>query len=72
MRNITKEKGILETKRLDLDTCKSKVRKARSMIGNQAVGKSFSLYLIENYKLQMFLIMLPDGNYLLNSEEGWS
>jgi len=36
MRTITKEKGILETKRIDLDACKSRVRKARSMIGQQA------------------------------------
>lgn len=38
MRTITKEKGILESKRLDLDSCKSKVRKARSMIGQQNVS----------------------------------
>ncbi len=31
MRNIMKERKILENKRLDLDACKSKVRKARSM-----------------------------------------
>lgn len=40
MRTITKEKGILETKRLDLDACKSRVRKARSMIGQQAVSNN--------------------------------
>ncbi|CRL07394.1 CLUMA_CG020367, isoform B [Clunio marinus] len=39
MRTITKEKGILETKRLDLDACKSRVRKARSMIGQQAAER---------------------------------
>lgn len=38
MRTITKEKGVLETKRIDLDACKSRVRKARSMIGQQAVS----------------------------------
>ncbi|XP_058460668.1 endophilin-B1 isoform X1 [Malaya genurostris] len=35
MKTITKEKGILESKRLDLDACKNKVRKARSMLGQQ-------------------------------------
>ncbi|XP_059619916.1 endophilin-B1-like isoform X2 [Phlebotomus argentipes] len=35
MKTIIKEKGILETKRLDLDACKNRVRKARSMLGQQ-------------------------------------
>lgn len=35
MRTITKEKGVLEAKRLDLDAAKSRVRKARSLIGQQ-------------------------------------
>ncbi|XP_052870378.1 endophilin-B2 isoform X2 [Anopheles cruzii] len=35
MKTITKEKGILESKRLDLDACKNRARKARSMIGQQ-------------------------------------
>ncbi|XP_068903645.1 endophilin-B2 isoform X1 [Tenebrio molitor] len=33
MKTILKEKGLLETKRLDLDACKNRVRKARSMLG---------------------------------------
>lgn len=37
MKTITKERGILESKRLDLDACKNKVRKARSMLGQQTV-----------------------------------
>jgi endophilin-B1 len=45
MKTITKEKGILESKRLDLDACKNRVRKARSMLGQQAV-RTFCLYLI--------------------------
>ncbi|XP_070503008.1 endophilin-B1 isoform X3 [Chironomus tepperi] len=36
MRTITKEKGVLEAKRLDLDAAKSRVRKARSLIGTQS------------------------------------
>ncbi|XP_037949835.1 endophilin-B1 isoform X1 [Teleopsis dalmanni] len=35
MKTITKERGILETKRLDLDACKNRVKKARSMLGQQ-------------------------------------
>ncbi|XP_063932140.1 endophilin-B1 isoform X2 [Zophobas morio] len=33
MKTILKEKNLLETKRLDLDACKNRVRKARSMLG---------------------------------------
>uniref|UniRef100_A0A1B6LK99 Uncharacterized protein n=1 Tax=Graphocephala atropunctata TaxID=36148 RepID=A0A1B6LK99_9HEMI len=33
MKSILKERGILESKRLDLDACKNRVRKARSMLG---------------------------------------
>ncbi|XP_034480148.1 endophilin-B1 isoform X3 [Drosophila innubila] len=36
MKTISKERGILETKRLDLDACKNRVKKARSMLGQQA------------------------------------
>ncbi|XP_012277452.1 endophilin-B1 isoform X4 [Orussus abietinus] len=36
MKTISKEMGILEIKRLDLDACKSRVRKARSMLGQQS------------------------------------
>ncbi|XP_055533554.1 endophilin-B1 isoform X3 [Wyeomyia smithii] len=39
MKTITKEKGILESKRLDLDACKNKVRKARSMLGQQTAER---------------------------------
>ncbi|XP_037812144.1 endophilin-B1 isoform X2 [Lucilia sericata] len=35
MKTITKERGVLETKRLDLDACKKRVTKARSMLGQQ-------------------------------------
>ena len=31
MKNISRERKILENKRLDLDSCKNKVRKARAM-----------------------------------------
>ncbi|XP_069964011.1 endophilin-B1 isoform X4 [Bactrocera oleae] len=39
MKTITKERGILETKRLDLDACKNRVKKARSMLGQQAAER---------------------------------
>ncbi|KXJ80390.1 endophilin-B1 isoform X4 [Aedes albopictus] len=39
MKTITKEKGILESKRLDLDACKNRVRKARSMLGQQTAER---------------------------------
>ncbi|XP_049544130.1 endophilin-B1 isoform X4 [Anopheles darlingi] len=39
MKTITKEKGILESKRLDLDACKNRARKARSMIGQQTAER---------------------------------
>ena len=32
MKNIMRERKILENKRLDLDACKNRVRKARSML----------------------------------------
>ncbi|XP_048514573.1 endophilin-B1 isoform X5 [Athalia rosae] len=35
MKTISKERGILETKRLDLDASKNRVKKARSMLGQQ-------------------------------------
>lgn len=44
MKTITKEKGLLETKRLDLDACKNRVRKARSMLGTQAVSSFLYLF----------------------------
>ncbi|XP_034950317.1 endophilin-B1 isoform X2 [Chelonus insularis] len=39
MKTITKELQILETKRLDLDACKNRVRKARSMLGQQSAER---------------------------------
>ncbi|XP_044589935.1 endophilin-B1 isoform X1 [Cotesia glomerata] len=36
MKTVSKEMHILESKRLDLDACKNRVRKARSMLGQQS------------------------------------
>nr|CAD7395817.1 unnamed protein product [Timema poppensis] len=37
MKTIIKERSLLESKRLDLDACKNRLRKARSMQGQQTV-----------------------------------
>ncbi|XP_015524716.2 endophilin-B1 isoform X5 [Neodiprion pinetum] len=39
MKTISKERTILETKRLDLDASKNRVRKARSMLGQQSAER---------------------------------
>uniref|UniRef100_A0A8D8VMM2 Endophilin-B1 n=1 Tax=Cacopsylla melanoneura TaxID=428564 RepID=A0A8D8VMM2_9HEMI len=36
MKTIVKERSLLESKRLDLDSCKNRVRKARGLLGTQA------------------------------------
>ncbi|KAI5742550.1 hypothetical protein M8J77_008476 [Diaphorina citri] len=36
MKTIVKERSLLESKRLDLDSCKNRVRKARSLLGTQS------------------------------------
>ncbi|XP_071947260.1 endophilin-B1-like isoform X3 [Antedon mediterranea] len=43
MKTILKEKKILETKRLDLDACKSKVRKAKSAEGQRTAEADLRL-----------------------------
>lgn len=43
MKTILKEKSILETKRLDLDACKNRVRKARSMLGQQTAERDLRI-----------------------------
>ncbi|XP_017884952.1 endophilin-B1 isoform X2 [Ceratina calcarata] len=43
MKTVTKEMAILENKRLDLDSCKNKVRKARSMLGQQSAERELRI-----------------------------
>jgi endophilin-B len=43
MKTILKEKGLLETKRLDLDACKNRVRKARSMLGQPTAERDLRI-----------------------------
>lgn len=55
MKTVLKEKGILETKRLDLDACKNRVRKARSMLGQPAVSES-CLFVNTHTLIQFFYL----------------
>ncbi|CAH1098773.1 unnamed protein product [Psylliodes chrysocephalus] len=43
MKTILKEKNLLELKRLDLDACKNRVRKARSMLGQPAAERELRI-----------------------------
>lgn len=41
MRTITKEKSLLEYKRISLDACKNRVKKAKSLLGMQSVSNTY-------------------------------
>ncbi|KYB27233.1 Endophilin-A-like Protein [Tribolium castaneum] len=43
IKTILKEKNLLEVKRLDLDACKNRVRKARSMLGQPAAERDLRI-----------------------------
>ncbi|XP_031344071.1 endophilin-B1 isoform X2 [Photinus pyralis] len=43
MKTIIKEKNLLEVKRLDLDACKNRVRKARSLLGTQTAERDLRI-----------------------------
>ncbi|KAK9509970.1 hypothetical protein O3M35_004850 [Rhynocoris fuscipes] len=47
MKTIMTERGILESKRLDLDACKNRVRKARSMLGQPTKEGPSPEYLLQ-------------------------
>ncbi|CAH0558073.1 unnamed protein product [Brassicogethes aeneus] len=47
IKTILKEKSVLETKRLDLDSCKNRVRKARSMLGQPSKDGVTPEFLLE-------------------------
>ena len=59
MKNIMRERKILENRRLDLDACKGKVRKARAMQLQPAVSTEVSIR-------QLYLIFThtPTNNYV--------
>ena len=51
MKNISRERKILENKRLDLDSCKNKVRKARAMQLQPVVRKKHQASYIVKQKV---------------------
>ena len=51
MKNITRERKILENRRLDLDACKGKVRKARAMQLQPVVSLYPSSYIPDIFEL---------------------
>ncbi|XP_070503007.1 endophilin-B1 isoform X2 [Chironomus tepperi] len=61
MRTITKEKGVLEAKRLDLDAAKSRVRKARSLIGTQSAERDLRVAQSEFDRQQEITKLLLEG-----------
>ncbi|XP_017837557.1 endophilin-B1 isoform X6 [Drosophila busckii] len=61
MKTISKERGILETKRLDLDACKNRVKKARSMLGQQAAERDLRVAQAEFDRQSEITKLLLDG-----------
>ncbi|XP_004517699.1 endophilin-B1 isoform X1 [Ceratitis capitata] len=61
MKTITRERGILETKRLDLDACKNRVKKARSMLGQQAAERDLRVAQAEFDRQSEITKVLLDG-----------
>ncbi|XP_030377403.1 endophilin-B1 isoform X2 [Scaptodrosophila lebanonensis] len=61
MKTITKERGILETKRLDLDACKNRVKKARSMLGQQSAERDLRVAQAEFDRQSEITKLLLDG-----------
>ncbi|XP_067627734.1 endophilin-B1 isoform X2 [Eurosta solidaginis] len=61
MKTITKERGILETKRLDLDASKNRLKKARSMLGQQAAERDLRVAQAEFDRQAEITKVLLDG-----------
>ncbi|XP_017094276.2 endophilin-B1 isoform X4 [Drosophila bipectinata] len=61
MKTISKERGILETKRLDLDACKNRVKKARSMLGQQSAERDLRVAQAEFDRQSEITKLLLDG-----------
>ncbi|XP_017077200.1 endophilin-B1 isoform X2 [Drosophila eugracilis] len=61
MKTIGKERGILETKRLDLDACKNRVKKARSMLGQQSAERDLRVAQAEFDRQSEITKLLLDG-----------
>ncbi|XP_064539495.1 endophilin-B1-like [Drosophila montana] len=61
MKTISKDRGILETKRLDLDACKNRVKEARSMLGQQAAERDLRVAQAEFDRQSEITKLLLDG-----------
>ncbi|CAL1683111.1 unnamed protein product [Lasius platythorax] len=61
MKTVTKEMAILETKRLDLDACKNRVRKARSMLGQQSAERELRVMQSEFDRQAEIVKLLLEG-----------
>ncbi|XP_017019075.1 endophilin-B1 isoform X1 [Drosophila kikkawai] len=61
MKTIGKERGILESKRLDLDACKNRVKKARSMLGQQSAERDLRVAQAEFDRQSEITKLLLDG-----------
>ncbi|XP_023161604.2 endophilin-B1 isoform X4 [Drosophila hydei] len=61
MKTISKERGLLETKRLDLDACKNRVKKARSMLGQQSAERDLRVAQAEFDRQSEITKLLLDG-----------
>ncbi|XP_022225223.1 endophilin-B1 isoform X2 [Drosophila obscura] len=61
MKTISKERGILDSKRLDLDACKNRVKKARSMLGQQSAERDLRVAQAEFDRQSEITKLLLDG-----------
>ncbi|XP_011876444.1 PREDICTED: endophilin-B1 isoform X2 [Vollenhovia emeryi] len=61
MKTVSKEMAILETKRLDLDACKNRVRKARSMLGQQSAERELRVVQSEFDRQAEIVKLLLEG-----------
>ncbi|CAG9823416.1 unnamed protein product [Phaedon cochleariae] len=61
MKTIIKEKNVLETKRLDLDSCKNRVRKARSMLGQPTAERDLRIAQSEFDRQAEIIKLLLEG-----------
>ncbi|EZA61715.1 endophilin-B1 isoform X2 [Ooceraea biroi] len=68
MKTVSKELAILETKRLDLDSCKRRVRKARNMLGQQSAERDLRIAQSEFDRQGEIVKLLLEG--VLSSQAG--
>ncbi|XP_018917785.1 endophilin-B1 isoform X2 [Bemisia tabaci] len=61
MKTVSKERSILESKRLDLDACKNRVRKARGMLGMPAAERDLRVAQSEFDRQQEITKLLLEG-----------